>query len=354
MDIDDYKRIINNFSFDRCKRGNQGFNRVLIQLFGLLGHGKSSFINTCKYVWEDGEYRNWAKAYGSDGGLTTERITYKLTGNITLVDNRGYKTLDSYETGEIFAQLGNLLPLGKDVDWSKGFALVDRIVKAEKEIKTSDFIIPVFVHSVKRIIPSDEIDELKNLIETAKKLTEVYPIVVLTHKTSGNLTNTEATFRNMGVERIFSFENYTTEDHFKTRGRHEEVLKFLHEVIKDVQFRVEQPRDPVREMKDRRQFVMNYVHNREKSIQMENIERQKAMERALLEKKLEQEKKALEEKAMREKRLWDEELQRQREEFNRRRAVDQARFDAEENAAQMPKPDKPKKILGIFKKKNKH
>ncbi|XP_075037223.1 uncharacterized protein LOC142098345 [Mixophyes fleayi] len=352
MDIDEYKRIISNFSFDKCKRGNQGFNRILIQLFGLLGNGKSSFINTCKYVWEDGEYKNWANAADVDEGHTTERIPYKLTGNITLVDNRGYKALDSYETGEIFAQLGNLLPLGKMVEWSKGFSLVDRIVKAEKEIKTSDFIVPVFVHSVKRSIAPQEINDIKSVITTAMKQTGVYPIVVLTCKTTGSLTDTEATFRNMGVERIFSLENYTLQDNFKTRGRHEEVLKFLHEVIKDVQFRVDLPRDPVREMKDRRQFIMNYVHESEIAKQGENLERQKAMEKALLERKLQQAGQESEVKAMKEKRLRDQELEKQREEFNRMKAADQARQQAEVHVhiSKPSKPNKTKKIWDIFKR----
>lgn len=106
MESDEMRRFINTFSFDQCKKGNQGFNRILIQLFGLLGHGKSSFINTCIYVWQDEEFQNWSKAVGEDGGHTQDRIPYKLTENITLVDNRGCSKMEDQEFGEIFAQLG--------------------------------------------------------------------------------------------------------------------------------------------------------------------------------------------------------------------------------------------------------
>lgn len=95
--------LIGSFSFQKCKRGSQGFRRVLLQLFGFLGHGKSSFINTCKYVWEDMGFSNIAKASDDDEGHTMVRITYPLTQTITLVDNRGFCKMGSYETGEIFA-----------------------------------------------------------------------------------------------------------------------------------------------------------------------------------------------------------------------------------------------------------
>ncbi|KAM5151635.1 uncharacterized protein ACMZJ9_009868 [Mantella aurantiaca] len=274
MDIKELRQAINNFSFDTCKNGNQGFNRILIQLFGMLGHGKSSFINTCLCVWESCEYKNRANADEQDGGSTTERIPYELTSNIMVVDNRGLPTLDGYGSGEIFAQLGNLLPLGKQVDWSPGSTLVDKIIQSEKSVKDSDFIVPVFVHSVKYIPHINEITELKSMLHTARNLTGICPIVVLTHRYKGHITAFRSLFRDMGFETIFAFENYTFNDQFKTKRRHEEVLKFLHEVIKDVQFRMEyQIHNPMREMQKRKQFVLHYVHEREKRMEMEDLER---------------------------------------------------------------------------------
>ncbi|XP_072273148.1 uncharacterized protein [Pyxicephalus adspersus] len=345
MDIEELRRHINSFSFEKCKNGDQGFNRILIQLFGFLGHGKSAFINTCIYVLEDGEYQNWAKAKEDYAGSTLERIPYKLTSNITLVDNRGLSKMDGYETGEIFAQLGNLLPLGK-VEWAKGFELNDRITRAEKSMITSDFIFPVFVHSVKNSIPEEEQKNIQKVLLKCRDLTGVSPIVVLTHKNSGKLTDTENVFRNMGAERIFSFENYTKEDHFKTRGRHEEVLKFLHEVIKDVHFRIEhQPHDPIKEIIERKNFVITYIHNCEKKAQQENIEKKRAMAKIQQEKKISEQEEEI--RREREKRRQEQamELEMKKEELERQRRREQERQNHELQAAQ----EKQKKKKGKWK-----
>ncbi|XP_073416585.1 uncharacterized protein [Dendrobates tinctorius] len=348
MDSDEMRRFIENFTFDKCKKGNQGFHRILIQLFGLLGHGKSSFINTCIYAWKDCKFENWSKARGVDGGATTERIPYELTENLTLVDNRGCGTMDDKESGVIYAQLGNLLPLG-NVQWGEGFGLAERMVKAEKEVKTSDFIFPVFVHSVTKEITSVDKEDLKTLFKTAQKLTGVVPIVVLTHKTAGSLTKTEGIFRDIGIDRIFSFENYTREDHMKTRGKHEEVLKFLCEVIRDVQFQVEQPRNPSEEMKMRSKFVLNYIHECEKKEQQRKVEKMKALGQALQEKRHKQQEEEMKKQSLKEQREQDEEFKRQQQELQWERERDQARQE-EEIRAQTEKQNKKKKkkFLGLF------
>ncbi|XP_073502172.1 uncharacterized protein [Phyllobates terribilis] len=346
MDSDELRCFIKDFSFDRCKRGNQGFNRILIQLFGLLGHGMSSFINTCIYVWEDCEFQNWSKAVGAYGGHTTERIPYKLTETLTLVDNRSCIGMDDKESGVIFAQLGNLLPLGKEVKREEGFRLVERIIIAEKEVKISDFIFPVFVLSVRKEITNVEKVELKFIFQTAQKLTGVVPIVVLTHKTAGSLTKTEGIFRDIGVDRIFSFENYTREDHMKTRGKHEEVLKFLCEVIKDVQFRVEQPRDPSEEMKMRKKFVLNHIHECGMKEQQRKVEKEKVLEQILKEKYHKQKEEETKKRREAEERQQQEEFKRQQQELQWERQQDEAR-GWRENQEKKKKP----KMFEIFYKK---
>ncbi|KAM3916917.1 uncharacterized protein RB166_016085 [Leptodactylus fuscus] len=341
MDSDQMRYYIETFSFDQCKRGSQGFDRILIQLFGLLGHGKSSFINTCIYVWEDGEFQNWAKAWGTDGGSTTERIPYKLTNNITLVDNRGCGKMDDRESGEIFAQLGNLLPLGKTVEFSKGFGLAKRMVEAEKRIKTSDFVVPVFVHSVKKIITTEEKEELKILLHTALNLTGIFPIVILTHKTSGSLCEQERIFRDIGVEKFFSFENYTREDHMKTRGRHDEVLKFFCEVIKDVQFLMEQPRDPQKEMQVRRKYVLNYVHESGKKEERRKEENAKAFQNALQEKRHKELEEEMKRQRQREQEKQEEEYRRMQQDLEKQKELIRFRQE-EEQGNHMDNPGKKK------------
>ncbi|XP_066433713.1 uncharacterized protein [Eleutherodactylus coqui] len=272
--IPEVTEFIKHFSLKDCD--NKGFSRVLLQLFGYLGHGKSSFINTCKYVLDDTEYKIYADVKNNDGGNTTARITYALTDTLTLVDNRGCAMMNAYETGEIFAQLGNLLPLDREVKWSPGIGLVERIVQAERYVQSSDFVFPIFVYSVKKGLSSDEVPEIKELLITARNLTGIMPVVVLTHKTHSNLRDVQAKFEDMDVERIFTLENFTPEDHMKTRGKHEAVLNFFLEVIKDITFRIERFSDPEDEREKRKQFVLEFVYQREmkkKDDEMEKMQR---------------------------------------------------------------------------------
>ncbi|XP_073502151.1 uncharacterized protein [Phyllobates terribilis] len=274
---------IKNFSLQDCN--NKGFSRVLLQLFGYLGHGKSSFINTCKYVLDDTEFKTYADSEDKQGGNTTERITYELTDTLTLVDNRGCSIMNEYETGEIFAQLGNLLPLNQTVSWSKGIGLVDRIVEAERYVQTSDFIYPIFVYSVKKGLCNDEALEIKELLTTARNLTGICPVVVLTHKTDSNLRDVRAKFEDMDVERIFALENFTLEDHLKTRGKHEDVLKLYIEVIKDIEYRMERFSSPEDEREKRKQFVLKFVYEREMRKKEQEVERKLREEARLREMK---------------------------------------------------------------------
>ncbi|XP_073490839.1 uncharacterized protein [Aquarana catesbeiana] len=167
----DPRQFIQNFSFHNCKLGNQGFQRLLFQVFGYLGHGKSSFINTCKIVWDNSAYNNYTKALVSQGGNTMDRRTYQLTENIILVDNRGASSMKSHEKGEIFAQLANLMPLNMRVDWCQGFKLADRIVEAEPLVQPSDFISPIFVCRVGWSPNPEEKQELKEILKTCREMT---------------------------------------------------------------------------------------------------------------------------------------------------------------------------------------
>lgn len=307
--------LIGSFSFQKCKRGSQGFRRVLLQLFGFLGHGKSSFINTCKYVWEDMGFSNIAKASDDDEGHTMVRITYPLTQTITLVDNRGFCKMGSYETGEIFAQLGNLLPLDTPVEWNEGFGLANRIVEAENLVKVSDFIVPIFLYSAKKGICAEDEDELLELIVTARDLTGVYPIVVLTDKSSEKTRDVTRKFKKLGVERIFALENYTLEDHRKSASKHQEVLRFLYEVIKDVEFQVGQPRNPEEEMTERKTFVLRYIHHNDLKIQFQRTEMETLKEQSNLKEKMRHQREKYEQKFQEDERKFKEEMRKLEEEF---------------------------------------
>ncbi|XP_073505087.1 uncharacterized protein [Phyllobates terribilis] len=333
MEDEERRKKIREFTFDKCKRGNQGFQRILLQLFGYLGHGKSSFINTAMCVWSNSDYKNHANAAGADEGHTTERLTYPLTENIVLVDNRGCSKMNTYETGEIFAQLANLLPVDKSVDWSKGFEVVNRIVEAEPHVKASDFIAPIFVYSVTNSPTPGLKEEMKEIFDTAKRLTKVVPIVVLTHRNHENYAEVENMFRDIGVDKFFGVENYTDKNPKKKRETHEAVLQFLYDVISDAQFRVNDRRDADQELIDRKLFVLNYIHQREIELHEANLGRQKDVENVRMEQTFrlwQQEEEARMQKC---RQLHKERMERIQGEFARQRLRDQ--FEHQENMKRM-------------------
>ncbi|MEE6515163.1 hypothetical protein FKM82_023680 [Ascaphus truei] len=281
MDTDQLREYITSFSLDKCALGSQGYNRVLLQLFGYLGHGKSSFINSCKYVLNEGEFKRYSDTGHSDGGKTTRRIAYPLTDTITVVDNRGCATMNGYETGEIFAQLGNLLPLDQEVVWEKGFqSIMHRLVEGDIDANYSDFVVPIFVYSVRKGITKEEVPEIKDLLDNARKLTGLDPIVVLTFKTQGDLTGVQAKFKNMGTERIFQLENLTESDHLRTRAKDQEILTFFHGVLKDVEFRMSEKRNPPQERAERKKFVLDFAHKMEMKREKEKKDQEMAAEQA--------------------------------------------------------------------------
>ncbi|KAM8962447.1 uncharacterized protein RCH25_037991 [Pelodytes ibericus] len=273
LKIQEYKQYIQSYSLGNSPFGNQGYTRVLLQLFGLPGNGKSSFINSCKFVLDD-VYKAHAEAAASDGGCTTMRLPYDLTSVITMVDNRGCPTLSKSETGEIFAQLANLLPLNQEVEWGTDYNTnVERIMKVESECNYTDFIIPIFVHSVKNAIGRAEINMYKEMLNTARKLTGINPIIVLTHKSHGRLTETCTMFRDTGFDKIYAIENYTMEDHQKVLGKHEEILNFLRQVLKEVDFCMEIERNPGQDRINRMKFILKYIKEIDDDKKKEDIEK---------------------------------------------------------------------------------
>ncbi|XP_075422673.1 uncharacterized protein LOC142463607 [Ascaphus truei] len=270
---------IRRFSFDNCALGNQGYNRVLLQLFGCTGHGKSSFINSCKYVLEDREYVMHAEANAGHSSVTMERRAYPLTDTITIVDNRPC-TMDNAKMGEVYAQLGNFVPLNENVRrQSTSVEMVRRLENAEPNY--TDFIVPVYVQSVRECVRIAEWEqaEFKTIFKNCRDLTGVFPIIVLTNKTSGNYFKIEEKFRCLGAEVVFALENYTQEDQMKTRKRHTGILQFLQHVLEDVSFWMEQERNPEKERADRKMFLLKFIRDREragKKDEMEKLQKEKA------------------------------------------------------------------------------
>ncbi|XP_073491478.1 uncharacterized protein [Aquarana catesbeiana] len=294
MDIRQLGDNIRNFSLDDGDLGSQGYTRVLLQLFGYTGHEKSSFINSCKYILEEGEnFKEHAEARKTDYGPTMVRNAYPLTNVITIVDNRGCSKMNDFERAEVYAQLGNFIPIGEKVEWKDNYkAMMGAIEDSELEPNFSDLIVPIFVYSVRKLISAEERQDMKTFMENCVKMTDIVPIIVLTSKTKGDYLEMEKQFRLMGAETVMAIENYTMESTIKTLGRSTDILMVIDSALRYVRFRLEQPRDPRRERIERKKFMYNYIHHiqlhqEEKKDEIEKSEREKE------EKKQEEEKKGL-------------------------------------------------------------
>ncbi|XP_069591253.1 uncharacterized protein [Ranitomeya imitator] len=265
MDHHQLRKYIQTFSLDSGPRGSQGYTRVLLQLIGHMGHGKSALVNSCKYVLDDGEFTEHARSRDSEitdgGAVTMTRRSYNLTDNVTIVDNRGYATMENFETVEVYTQLGNFLPLDEPVEWHKNFEfLVDRVEDMHIDTNVTDILVPIFVYSVKSTITEDMKDYLPVFFRNCTQLTGLSPIIVLTHRSGGNYFELKKQFELLGADNIIILENYTRADHIKTRQRTMDVLNFMRLALQNVAFRMEQYMNPRRERVEHKKFLLRYIH----------------------------------------------------------------------------------------------
>ncbi|XP_075422670.1 uncharacterized protein LOC142463605 isoform X2 [Ascaphus truei] len=167
-----------------------------------------------------------------------------------------------YECSVSFS--GNFLPLNEQVEWTKEYEdMICQLEDADVEPNFTDFIVPIFVYSARKDVADKEVEEMKTIFKNCRDLTGIYPIIVLTNKTSGNFSRLRDIFEGLGAEEILAVENYTEEDHVKTRGRHMQFLKLIHKVLEDVNFRMQEERNPRKERAERKKFLLKFVHNRD-------------------------------------------------------------------------------------------
>ncbi|XP_073491473.1 uncharacterized protein [Aquarana catesbeiana] len=286
MDHKELRRKIKAFSLDDGHLGNQGYKRVLLQLFGLTGHGKSSFINSCKYILNDGEpFEEYAPTgQSSDGGsITMTRNAYELTPNITIVDNRGCNTITHFERAEVYAQLGNFLPLDQPVEWKEDFK--DRmsiLVDDDLNKNTTDLLVPIFIYSASYDLQPHVQKDVEVFLKNCEDMTGVAAIIVLTNKNSKDFSELEIKFRLMGMKNVIAIENYTMDSDVKTLGKTTDILRILQMALENVTFRLSLPRDPEKDRRERKKFLLNYIHEAvleyEKEKIKEDIMRQKMKE----------------------------------------------------------------------------
>ncbi|XP_066433723.1 uncharacterized protein [Eleutherodactylus coqui] len=282
MDNAELRQYILNFSLDDGPHSNQGYNRVLLQLFGYAGHGKSSFINSCKYIIDDGEkFKEHAEPENiqSKGGKTMIREAYVLTKSITIVDNRGFSATDSFQRAEIYAQLGNFIPIGEKVTWTDNYiAMMNRLEDAELNPNYFDFIVPILIYSADYDLKGTQREELKTFLENCERMTGIFPIIVISKKESGVVKNIKKMFNLMGSKVIIPIENFTMEDHDKTQGKTEKILTIIHKALEEVRSRLREKRNSVDDRVQQKKFLLEYIYNadqekKEKQWRIEEINR---------------------------------------------------------------------------------
>ncbi|PIO22916.1 hypothetical protein AB205_0008910 [Aquarana catesbeiana] len=174
-DLANLKEKVLSYKLESSEMEKLGYNRILLQVFGYAGHGKSSFINSLRYALLGGMFEvkaSEASATGCQGGHTRQRKSYLLTDVITLVDNRGFGKADNCEKEEVYTQLGNLQPLDEDVVWSNSF---DERMKAITAVKcnSNDLLLPVFIYSAQCGMGSEAQEEIKEFLKNAQQLTAI-------------------------------------------------------------------------------------------------------------------------------------------------------------------------------------
>ncbi|XP_041434049.1 uncharacterized protein LOC121398801 [Xenopus laevis] len=249
MDESKLRKCVQKFKLKDCNRGDHSYKRILLQLFGYTGHGKSAFINSCKYAIDGGKYKIYARAEVNDGCVTRERRTYQLTPTITIVDNKGCTKLDHMEMLEIYAQLGNFLPVNEKVESKENYKdYASRLEDSELHPNDTDIVVPIFVYSAQKGLLDQEKPALKSFLQTCREITGIVPIVVLTFTREFDkemIKNWEQTFVQLGAESVLEVENYSEKD--PTKERLLSFLKIIHLALENVQFCMERPKEPKKE-----------------------------------------------------------------------------------------------------------
>ncbi|XP_072272863.1 uncharacterized protein [Pyxicephalus adspersus] len=259
---EDLRRLINQYTpGNSLQSSTHGFQRVAIQVFGFLGHGKSSLINSCLCVVGDVEYENVSGAGMTQGGLTTQRHEHELTNTLVMIDNRGFSKLNPQEILEACAQIRSLRDIG-EVTWD-----IDNLNETLRQFplkyqnRPADFILPVLVYSASKPWNPSEGEDIQKFLSEAFKITGIHPIVAITKCTSENYNNLRQTFGELGATKRLCLENYTENDYTRTEEKDGKFLEFLHVCIQEAErgIRIRQNQD------NQTRYVIEAV----KQIQME-------------------------------------------------------------------------------------
>ncbi|XP_073502099.1 uncharacterized protein [Phyllobates terribilis] len=230
------QRIIEYYPGSTLGNINHGVQRVVLQMFGMLGHGKSSLINSCLCVMNGGGYNNTAPSGSNFGGMTMERREFELTRKLVMIDNRGFNKLKPTEVLEARAQFRRLREMGK-VTWT-GISVKEAysVYNEEERREPTDLVVPVLVQSCEN--KWTENAEIERLMEDAYSITGIRPIIVITHSSSGNAAEFIQKLEKLQSTHFIPLENYTEINQEPNPETDRKIMEFLQTCIEEAESRI--------------------------------------------------------------------------------------------------------------------
>lgn len=250
---------------------DRGFTKISILLMGMLGHGKSSLINSCLCVTRNEEYYNEAGSGDSSEPITLETKEYQLGRSLYIVDNRGLNKLNTEEKIEMRLQYSKLRHLG-EVKWNRALDEVFQIFVDKMNTPQTEFYVPVLVYSVRCQFSTEIYKELEPFIRQAQEITGIFPIIVLTRKTYRSTNQSVEVvykdFKRLGANYVICIENYTTTNPDRNDATDKEVMTFLKTCLDEAQRAISRKRSS-----NESEFLRNAVKQINKSVEQEISQR---------------------------------------------------------------------------------
>nr|XP_054758780.1 uncharacterized protein LOC129264846 [Lytechinus pictus] len=217
-ELADLRKRLLDFKF---KRDGSAVKSAHIGLFGEMGAGKSSFINSLEFAYT-GKYKE-SQVVGdkeSGGGKTTARTVLKLTKSIHIFDNRGMADFQKDYLTEVTAQLRG--ERGPDIEQIKA--------SEQEEIHCA-----VFVYKKSPFNWQYGLGFIGDFTKEVRQHTGHPPMIVITHAASLTESErydikTELATQDVN-ENVYFFENYTKNNCLEDEEKSIELLNFLEDAL---------------------------------------------------------------------------------------------------------------------------
>ncbi|XP_072167869.1 uncharacterized protein [Diadema setosum] len=210
--------------------------RLRIGLFGPPGVGKSAFINSVLYATGETWDNQAPEGFAEEASKTRALNSYDISDFISLVDNRGMRSLGGNFMVELGNQVAGVYGEGHEVEWDSGF--YKRLVSGLKRtfLSSQDCEIHTCVLVVSARSLNMQPQDLRELVTTIQQMTGEPPIVIITNCHNPHVRrDVVSTFRvglqEMGINYLFEIENYTIESHFFDDKKHIDALEALRQCL---------------------------------------------------------------------------------------------------------------------------